>query len=207
MYQLPPFVEANQEAIFSFMSEHPFALLVGSDLAATQTPLLLHRSGDNIVIRGHYMRDTDHYYSFENNPEVLVMFQGPQCYVSAGWYSKRGIGSTWNYMSVQAKATLRFYDDQQTRIFLQELTHHFEDGRPQPELVEHMSDGYINSSLKAIVGFEAELRNVRATFKLSQNRDDASYIRIVRELEAIGKPQELMIVAEMKKRRPHLFEG
>jgi transcriptional regulator len=108
-------------------------------------------------------------------------------------------------MTVQAKATLQFYDDIQTSNFLKELTHHYEDPQTQPELMENMTEGYIKSSLTAIVGFEAQLTDLRATFKLSQNRDDESYMKIITALEATNLSQEKSIAEEMKERRPHLF--
>lgn len=205
MYSIPQFKEDNLDVIASFMKKHPFVMLVGSNLSATQIPVLIHKEGESIIIKGHYMKGTDHAQNFSNDPNVLVVFQGPQCYVSASWYSERGHGSTWNYMTVQAKATLQFYDDTQTSNFLKELTHHYEDPQTQPELMENMTEGYIKSSLTAIVGFEAQLTDLRASFKLSQNRDDESYLKIITALEATNLSQEKSIAEEMKERRPHLF--
>lgn len=205
MYSIPHFIENDLEVIASFMNKHPFVMLVGSNLSATQIPVLIYKEGASIFIKGHYMKGTDHAVNFAANPNVLVVFQGPQCYVSASWYSERGHGSTWNYMTVQAKAILQFYDDRQTSHFLKELTHFYEDQQTQPELMENMTEGYIESSLAAIVGFEAQLTDIRATFKLSQNRDDESYMKIITALEATHLPQEKSIADEMKQRRPHLF--
>lgn len=208
MYKLSHFTETNQEVIVAFMKAHPFATLMGcaeNIPVATQIPLLISSTENKITVRGHFMRHTDHHKAFEKNSEALFLFQGPQCYVSASWYDERRHGSTWNYMTVQAHAKLEFYNDEQTIDFLRDLTHRFEDEQSKPELLEDMTTEYLQANVKAIIGFEAVLRNVQATFKLSQNRNDESYKSIVIALETINKPQEQMIAAEMKKRRSNLF--
>lgn len=208
MYKLPHFAEDDFGTIVSFIQEYPFITLVAAhndEAVATQIPVLINVHDTEIILRGHFMRNTDHHKAFENNPRALILFSGPQCYISAGWYDERGHGSTWNYMTVQAKGTLEFYTDGQTIELLRDLTHHFEDEREQPELLENMTNEYIHSNVKAIAGFEVTLRDIHAIFKLSQNRNDESYKTIVQQLEIIGAPQELMIVKEMKKRRPYLF--
>ncbi len=208
MYKMPYFTEKDFDAIVAFMQENPFVTLIATQhnqAVATQIPVLIHVRDKEISIRGHFMRHTDHHQAFEENPNALILFTGPQCYISASWYNERGHGSTWNYMSVQATGVMEFYTDEQTIILLKELTHHFEDQRAQPELLENMTREYVLAGVKAIAGFEIKLQNLHATFKLSQNRNDESYQKIVTELELIGAPQELSIAREMKKRRPHLF--
>lgn len=208
MYKLPHFTENNFGAIVSFIQEHPFITLIAAhndEAVATQIPVLIHANNDEIILRGHFMRNTDHHKAFENNPNALILFTGPQCYISASWYNEREHGSTWNYMTVQATGALEFYTDEQTIELLKDLTHHFEDCREHPELLENMKNDYVHSNVKAIAGFEIKPKNLHATFKLSQNRNDESYKNIVRQLEIICAPQELMIAKEMKKRRPYLF--
>ena len=56
------------------------------------------------------MNETDHYKTFLKNENVLVIFNGPHCYVSASWYVKKNIASTWNYMTVHAKGKLKLTD-------------------------------------------------------------------------------------------------
>jgi transcriptional regulator len=57
------------------------------------------------------MKGNDHHKAFLANPNVLVRFYGPHCYVSASWYTNPQQGSTWNYITVHAKGELNFLDD------------------------------------------------------------------------------------------------
>ena len=37
------------------------------------------------------MKNTDHHKAFAQNENVLVIFTGPHCYVSASWYVKKEV--------------------------------------------------------------------------------------------------------------------
>ena len=205
MYKMPEFTETDQEAVIAFMKEHPLVTLIGNDegrSVATQVPVLLHEVNGRIILRGHIMRKTDHHLAFEKNQQALVLFTGPNCYVSASWYSERGIGSTWNYMTVHARGNIRFMDAAFTLQLIKDLTHKYEDLQAQPELVENMEqEDYVQPMIKAIAGFELEIESLYPIFKLSQNRDAASYDNIIKQLSAKDDGGSREIAAELKKRK------
>jgi transcriptional regulator len=58
--------------------------------------------------------------------------------------------------------------------------------------------------MPAIVGFEVKADNMENVFKLSQNRDEKSYLNIISKLEEQGG-QSALIALEMKKRQSELF--
>jgi transcriptional regulator len=154
-----------------------------------------------MVLRGHIMRKTDHHLAFEANPQVLVLFTGPNCYVSASWYSQRNIGSTWNYMTVHARGIMEFKDEAHTLQLIKDLTRKYEDTQANPELVEYMSlENYVMPMVKAIVSFELTLEWLYPLFKLSQNRDAESQTNIIKQLRLRGDNDSLLIADEVEKR-------
>lgn len=205
MYKMPEFTENDQQAVRDFIYQHPFVVLTGCNNnipVATQVPVLIHEQDEKMVLRGHIMRKTDHHLAFETNPQVLVLFTGPQCYVSASWYSQRNIGSTWNYMTVHGRGTIQYKDEAHCLQLLTDLTHKYEDLQKNPELLEYMSlEGYVKPMMKAIVSFEIVLESITPIFKLSQNRDDESHAKIVEELKNRGDYNSMEIAKEMMKRR------
>ena len=202
---MPEFTESDQQAVRDFIYQHPFVVLTGCNNnipVATQVPVLIHEQDEKMVLRGHIMRKTDHHLAFETNPQVLVLFTGPQCYVSASWYSQRNIGSTWNYMTVHGRGTIQYKDEAHCLQLLTDLTHKYEDPQKNPELLEYMSlEGYVKPMMKAIVSFEIVLESITPIFKLSQNRDDESHAKIVEELKNRGDYNSMEIAKEMMKRR------
>lgn len=206
MYKLPAYTETNKDEVINFMQQHPFITLIGHDgqqSVATQIPVLIDLHGDEIILRGHVMRKTDHHKAIEQNPDVLILFQGPHCYVSSSWYTDKG-GATWNYQTVHARGKVNILSDAETIKLLDELTAKHEAAQENPLLINDMPDGYVASLVKAIAGFEVKLTDIHPIFKLSQNQNDVSYANIIKHLLASDDVKAHKIADEMKKRRPDL---
>jgi transcriptional regulator len=89
------------------------------------------------------MRNNDHHKAFEKNPNVLAVFTGPHTYVSATWYDDPHQASTWNYISVHAKGTIRFGDKDDLVAILKRLTLHYENNNTASTTVfDNLSSGY-----------------------------------------------------------------
>ncbi len=201
---MPEFTEKDRAAIIEFMHKHEFVVITGNQngrSVATQVPVMVEETTEGIVLRGHIMRKTDHHLAFEQNPEVLVLFTGPHCYVSASWYAERHIGSTWNYMTVHARGTMRFLDHEGTHQIIKDLTDKYEHTQHTPELVENMPPDYVHNMVKAIAGFEILVTQTDAIFKLSQNRSPESYQNIITRLKASGDHGSMEIAKELEDRR------
>lgn len=209
MYNFSYFKEKDQQTILNFIEQNPFAFITGSFLSgeqvATQIPLLLEERNGEIFLQGHFMRNTDHHKAFIENPNALIVFTGPNCYVSASWYSNPQMGSTWNYMSVHIGGKIKFLSDEGLIEFMRKLTLKFENGNTQSQtFYDNLPDQYLNKMMPAIVGFEIKAEKIENVFKLSQNRDAKSYLHIISKLEEQGGNSAL-IALEMKKRKDELF--
>jgi transcriptional regulator len=209
MYSFSYFKENDRSKILDFITANPFAFLTGSSVSgsqvATQIPILTEVRGDDLFLQGHIMKNTDHYKAFYENQNVLTVFTGPYAYVSASWYSNPQIGSTWNYMSVHVKGKINFMADADLVHFMRKLTLKFEGGnRQSPTFYDNLPDAYLNKMMPAIAGFEIKADKIDNVFKLSQNRDEKSYLNIISELEKQGGNSTL-IANEMQKRKVELF--
>ncbi len=209
MYNLPHFKEPDEQLVLAFVKQHPFAMLIGVDAeqqpVATQVPLLIDQRGDKLYFTGHIHRKTDHHRAFEANSNVLAVFSGPHTYVSASWYETKEVASTWNYMSVHAKGTLHFLNEHELLEILKQTTTLFENNPHSPALVEKMPVDYIKKNMKAIIGFEIEVKELNHVFKLSQNHDKKTYENIIHELKKQGGDAE-EIAKQMDERKSKLFE-
>jgi transcriptional regulator len=208
MYNLPYFKEHDDATILKFIKENPFAFLCGCDAAnkpvATQVPVFIDEKEGKLFLSGHVMRNTDHHKAFLQNSHVLAVFTGAHTYVSASWYSNKQQASTWNYMSVHAKGTLRFLDEQALLGVLKRTTNHFENNPHSGSNFEDLQEEYVQRLVTAIVAFEVEVNQIDNVFKLSQNRDEKSYHNIIGKLEEQGADAN-EIAGEMKRRSSQLF--
>jgi len=109
---------------------------------------------------------------------VLLVFRGPQAYVTPSWYPAKAehgkVVPTWNYVLVQARGTLRVIDDAawlHTQVTA--LTHSREDARATPWQVNDAPADYIAQMLRAIVGIEVTIETLTGKWKVNQNRNEA----------------------------------
>jgi len=124
---------------------------------------------------------------------VLVVFQGPQAYVSPSHYpSKQTHGRvvpTWNYTMVQAEGVARRRDGADWKgEQVTALTEQQEWDRPRPWAVADAPAPFIEAQLRAIVGIEIEISALRGKYKLSQNRTDADRAGAMAGLAAESAP-------------------
>lgn len=210
MYNLPYFKEKDQQKVMEFIHRHPFAFIAGCDgnnhPIATQIPVFIEERDSKLFLTGHMMKNTDHHKAFEKNPATLCVFTGSHSYVSATWYTDPQQASTWNYMSVHVKGTMKFLDDDGLIEVLRKTTLHFENyNHASSTTFDNLPHNYTSSLMKAIVAFEVEVLSIENVFKLSQNRDEKSYENIIQQLE--GQDADAKnIAAEMKKRKADLFK-
>ncbi|MBN8573586.1 MAG: FMN-binding negative transcriptional regulator [Candidatus Kapabacteria bacterium] len=209
MYKFSYFKENDKQRMFDFIEQNPFAFMTGSFLSgnqvATQIPILLEERDGEIFLQGHIMRNTDHHKAFSENPQVLIVFTGPNCYVSASWYSNPQIGSTWNYMSVHIAGNITFMNSDELAVLMRKLTLKFENGNTEsPTFFDNLPDNFLQKMMPAIIGFEIKPNRIENIFKLSQNRDEQSYLNIISKLQKIGGDSEL-IAQEMIKRKAEIF--
>lgn len=145
-------------------------------LQASHLPLLLDRSqGSNGTLYGHFARANRQWQELANGVEALVVFAGPDAYVSAGYYPSKEHDPrtvpTWNYLAVHAwgKAEV-FHDAEHLLDIVRRLSDHHEQGQAKPWSVEEAPADYMATMLKAIVGFALPIDRLQGTRKLSQNR-------------------------------------
>ena len=209
MYNLPYFKENEGEVVLEFMRNHPFVFLSGVDEenkpVATQIPVFIDERDGKLFLTGHIMKNTDHHNAFEKNPNVLAVFTSPHVYVSATWYEDPHQASTWNYMSVHVKGTIRFGDPDDLVAILKRLTLHYENNNTASTTVfDNLPSDYTGRLMKAIIAFEVEVLQIENVFKLSQNRDKESYEHIIEKLKSQDEDGRV-VAEEMEKRKEQLY--
>jgi len=207
MYDLPYYKEKDKEILLSFMKQNPFVMLIGcanDRPAVTQIPLLVDERENKLFLTGHFMRNTDHHKAFEQNANVLCVFTGPHTYVSASLYTNPQTASTWDYITIHARGKMQFVDNNELLSILEKTTSLFENNEHSPASYKNLPPEYVSKLSTAIIGFEIEVKELENVYKLSQNRDEPSYQRIIDHLDK-GDENAKQIAIEMKLRKKQLF--
>lgn len=203
MYNLSYYNEQDTEKVIAFMKDNSFAVITGFGEeypVATHIPLEVKVNEDGkIFLTGHLMKKTDHHIAFEKNNKVLVIFNGPHCYVSASWYNTPGIASTWDYMTVHAKGEISFTDEEGTYNAIKAITNKYE-GTESLAAFDKLPKEYVQKMIRSIVGFSIEVESFANVFKLSQNRDRESRYNIADHLNKRNDEHSKAIANEILKR-------
>jgi transcriptional regulator len=203
--------EHRPEVLLDYIDAHPFGALVtvSSDgIVATHLPLVLDRTrGAHGTLEGHVARASPHHQEVPATAESLVMFTGPDAYVTPSWYPAKAehgrVVPTWNYVAVHVYGVLRWVDDPAfLRRHLEALTERHERGRATPWAVSDAPEGYIAQLARAIVGFELAITRIEGKWKMSQNRSAADIDGVVRGLADSPAAGDRAVAAIVEERRP-----
>jgi transcriptional regulator len=121
--------------------------------------------------------------------EALVIFQGPDAYVTPSWYAtKRETGKvvpTWNYVAIHAAGPIEFFDDASRLLdVVTRLTEKHEGSRSAPWAVSDAPADFVQGMLKGIVGFAIPVTRLEGKWKMSQNRPAEDRAGVVSGLTA-----------------------
>ena len=145
----------------------------------------------------------------EDDPQkdILVIFQGPQAYISPNWYaSKPSSGGkvvpTWNYAVVHVQGKLRALPPEQSAALLailQQLTDQHEANQAHPWQVSDAPADYLEKLARAIVGIEISISQISGKWKVSQNKSGDDMTSVVAGLtaSAAGSDNQALAMAAL----------
>jgi transcriptional regulator len=204
MYTPSHFNEERPETLHQLVHDHPLGLLITlgpQGMDATPLPFLLDTEPSGAaVLRAHVARANPVWQEARTDVDTLVVFQGPQAYISPNWYpSKAETGKavpTWNYITVQARGRLVVRDDAAwLREFVTRLTQQHEAAQAEPWSIADAPPDYIDAMLRAIVGIEIVLTSLTGKWKMSQNQSAANRAGAARALRLQAGEQAQAVAA------------
>jgi transcriptional regulator len=202
---VPKYYKADSLAeVKDFIGANGFAMLVShvnSRLWATHIPLILDtdQHGKDILT-GHMSKANKQWKDFSANDEVMAVFLGPHSYISSSWYDHENV-PTWNYIAVHVYGKIRLVEGDLLKEQLGKMVDKYEAGLKNPVNLKTMSQDYLEQEIKGLVGFEIEITEIQAALKLSQNRDEKNYDRILAGLTQKGDRDSLKMAEIMKKKK------
>lgn len=196
------FAPASNEQVLRLVLAHPLAWVVsldGGSFRATPLPLRPRVGGGGRIeaIEGHMGRSSVHCAALQRDGRALILFSGPEGYISPSWVSDRTWAPTWNYAIVQFLVTIAF-DEEPARLdaHLADLVESMERGRPRAWQPSEMGARY-ETLKRRIVPFEAKVVEQRAKFKLGQDERDSIFTDISAALERSGSEVLLAWMREL----------
>lgn len=209
MYNPAHFAETRPDVLHEFVRQHPLAALVTSGpngLEATHVPMVLHAEiGAQGTLRCHLARANPQWKSIDPSTPVLVIFSGPQHYITPSWYAAKKehgrVVPTWNYVAVHASGHACLFDDEATLLeHVTALTRQQEASFEKPWAVSDAPEEYVKAMAKAIIGIEISIDRFEGKWKANQNRSLADREGVIAGLESLGTPQSREMAEVMRGR-------
>ncbi len=206
MYTPAAFTQEDPHELFELIDSSRLAILVthgAQGLQASHLPFLLKRDeGPNGTLYGHLARANPHWRDLAAGSEGLVIFQGPEAYVSPSFYPSKAehgkVVPTWNYLAVHAYCQAQVFEDPERLLALvSQLADRHEAGRERPWSVGDAPADYIAGMLRAIVGFALPITRLEGKWKLSQNRSAADIAGVRDGLAGSAVETENALAARM----------
>lgn len=205
---IPKRYQMDRAQAIAFMKAHPFALLItvdGQRPMATHIPVEIREEDGKLCATGHIARGNSQKSTLDENPDVLLIFTGPHAYISSSWYAEEQV-PTWNYLAVHAYGSATVLTEDELNLELDALLTRYESNREQGRLWNTFDPTLLHREAKGIVGFRVDITSMDAAAKMSQNRNDTDYQRIVAELQKSEEAQDAEVAKWMRAQRPPLFD-
>ena len=198
MYLPKHFEQQDLESLTSLLKVYPLGALVTQHegvLEANHIPFLLEGSlaaGGKLI--GHVAKGNPVWKHDVATQETLVIFQGPESYITPNWYPSKQVHHqvvpTYNYAVVHVYGQLSVtHDEAVKRRIVGDLTASMEKMRDSTWQVSDAPAEYIEKMLSAIVGIELTITRIQAKWKVSQNRDAADREGVARGLSGPASPE------------------
>ena len=205
MYIPTDFKENNFEEVLDFITHNPLGIIVSA--TAVLEPLVSHipfsvkRIENDFILEGHLSIHNPHLDKLKKGKSALVIFQGPNAYVSSSVYSHTNV-PTWNYQAVHLFGTVEILsrtalqEHLKTAVSTQEAHRHHQ--LSYDKFPAEMMEAYLNE----IAGIRIHSYKIEAAFKMSQNRNETDYQNIVADLSQSNKFSDKEVANVMRKIRP-----
>ncbi len=190
----------DHDTIMAFLRQNDFPALVtfdGEKPVATHLPVEVVEHEQGMTVYGHMARANPQWKTF-GGQEALLIFQGPDTYISARWYNHVNV-PTWNYMIVHVYGRLREVKGDELYALLSRLVKKHEPDTPYR--LEILPAEFVEKEIKGVAGFAMDVARIEAAYKLSQNRNEQDYENVIRELDQREDEYSHEIAEAMRKER------
>jgi transcriptional regulator len=201
MYQPDDFRVEDIPEMHALMRARPFAALVSAGSAglyASHLPTVLKGDGPFGVIECHLARANLHWRDLAEGDEALMIFQGPEGYITPNWYPSKALHGkvvpTWNFAVVHAFGRPEVMEEKDwLYCHVTELSAQQERNEAKPWAPSDAPDAHIEGMLRGIVGFRFAITRLKGKWKMSQNREVQDRLGVVKGLNARATGDDLEI--------------
>lgn len=195
MYIPPNMKMESIEFAQEFIDEFSFGIIISEPLEGTHLPFILHKDEGNFgTLYGHCAK-ANHQWKQIGGKDVLVIFSGPDAFISPTWYAAPPAAPTWNYAAVHVYGTGEILDMAQARNVVEQIVK-----KHDPSLLVErniLTNELFEKLLPGIVGFKIKISRIEGKLKLGQQRTPEDQRGVVKGLQSANSHKTRALVDYM----------
>lgn len=188
MFTSTSFGEHDEQEIRDLIGRYGLATLIShsvtAGLQATAVPALFDRddpSGGTLI--AHMAKANPHWRSIADGDAVLLLFRGPDAYVTPSLYKTEEDVPTWNYSAVQLRGHLKHARDAaENQRVLAQTVQHFEARLGTGWHLDDISRETVEMYSKGTASFSITMNSLEAAHKMSQDKRREDVVAVVEGL-------------------------
>ena len=193
------FKSEDYNLLKEIIKENAFSSLISykEKIMSTKAMMQLNElENDLFHIETHINRANPVARKIEVGDEVLCDFLGAHSYISSSWYDHINV-STWNYEEVQIYGLVEIMSDNELYNHLKKLTEFFELPQKCPMTLGKMGTEFVEKEMRGALGIKIIPTEIKIKQKLSQNRDEKNFQRIIENLNLSNFENDKIMAKKM----------
>ena len=183
---IPEYFELkDQEQILNFLEQHPFGSLAvnGPDgfPVVAPVPFSCEFAGEKKFLEFHVAKQNPVVEALLESGKGKFIVTGAHGYISSSVYTHVNV-PTYNYETVHVSGKISELTPVELKHHLARLVDAFEKDREQPLHFGQWPESLMDSYVAEIKGYRIAIGKLEAAFKLSQNRNETDFNRIIQDL-------------------------
>ncbi len=163
----------------------------------THLPFLIQFEDERITVEGHLAKANPMVEYFNNGKPAKIVINGAHGYVSSSVYGHVNV-PTYNYQTAHLSGTIDLLSAEELQVHLTKTVQQYEANRKNPIQINELPREMLNAYMNEISGFRLTVFKTEVAFKLSQNRNEDDFQRIIDDLKLGNKDQQQLAAAMLQ---------
>jgi transcriptional regulator len=196
----------DEAEVADLLRQNPWCVIVshvpGRGIVASHYPVLVDDDPDGLTVFSHVGKPDQKLHELGQH-EVTIIVEGPQGYISPGWYETSPAVPTWNFVVAHLTGTPEVVSQEENLRLMDVLVNYFEDQTDQPARLHASAENteYAERVVRRTVAFRMKVERFEAKRKMSQDKPDAVVERVIERLRAAGPFRNPLLASYMSEMR------